>query len=135
MLSLVLLYVAMGQVPQTPAAPLTAEEARTLKITMKALEAPDKRPEQETFNQLSRMGPKGTGKQLGEVSLGIKLSLKLKGVTLELKGGRINGLRSGECSGEGVLSCQGQPLLKRATPAVPLPGRLAFTPRAAPPAG
>lgn len=66
------------------------------------------------------------GQRLGEVALGIQLSLKLKGVTLELKDGRISGLRSGECSGEGVVSFGGQPLLKRKTPGLPLPGRLSF---------
>lgn len=65
-------------------------------------------------------------KRLAELALEIELNLKLKGVALELRGGRIAGVRSGECAGEGVCLLGGQPLMKRDTPAIPLPGRLAF---------
>lgn len=66
------------------------------------------------------------GQRLCEVALEIRLSLNLKGVTLELRRGRIAGLTAGECSGEGVVSFQGAPLLKRKTRAIKLPGKLAF---------
>jgi hypothetical protein len=65
-------------------------------------------------------------KRLAELPLEIELNLVLKGVALELQGGRIAGVRSGECSGQGVCTFAGQTLMKRATPAIPLPGRLTF---------
>jgi hypothetical protein len=42
--------------------------------------------------------------------------------------GRIHALRAGSCLGEGVFGFAGQTLLKRATPAFALPGRLRFAP-------
>lgn len=68
-------------------------------------------------------------KRLAELALEIELNLQLKGVALELRGGRIVALRSGECAGKGVCSMGGQALIERTTPSIPLPGRLAFSGR------
>ena len=69
-------------------------------------------------------------KRLAELALQIELNLHLKGVALELRGGRIVGLRSGHCAGEGVCSLGGKSLIERKTPDIALPGRLAFSDRA-----
>jgi hypothetical protein len=65
-------------------------------------------------------------KRLAQIPLAIELNLLLNGVALELKGGRIAGLRSGECAGQGAVTVGGVALLEQDTPAIPLPGRLAF---------
>ena len=65
-------------------------------------------------------------KRLAELPLEIELTLRLSGVALELRGGRITGLRSGEVAGQGACTLGGVPLIERETPAMPLPGRLAF---------
>jgi len=72
-------------------------------------------------------------KALAQLAFDIALTLELKGVALEIRGGRVHGLKSGDCLGQGALSFAGQTLLQRQTPAFPLPGRLRFAP-AAPPA-
>jgi hypothetical protein len=67
-------------------------------------------------------------KSLARLVFDIALSLELQGVQLEVRGGRIHALKSGACIGEGVFSFAGQTLIKRATPAFALPGRLRFAP-------
>jgi hypothetical protein len=69
------------------------------------------------------------GKSLTRLKFNIALSLQLKGVELEIRQGRIAGLRSGECLGEGIFSVGGQTLIQRETPALPLPGRVTFGPQ------
>ncbi len=65
-------------------------------------------------------------KSLCRLVFEIALSLELRGVELEVRGGRISALTSGSCLGEGVFGLAGQTLIKRATPAFHLPGRLTF---------
>jgi hypothetical protein len=65
-------------------------------------------------------------KRLAQLPLQIELNLVLAGVALELKGGRIAGLSAGECSGQGAVTVGGVSVLEQSTPAIPLPGRLAF---------
>lgn len=67
-----------------------------------------------------------SGKSIGKLVLDIVLALELKSVELEVRDGRIAGLRSGECGGNGVFSFEGQELIKKATPAFGLPGRVMF---------
>jgi hypothetical protein len=66
------------------------------------------------------------GKTLGKLELDISLALNLKGVQLEVRRGRICGLKSGDCEGEGAFSCGGQPLIKKATPPFALAGKVDF---------
>ena len=66
------------------------------------------------------------GKSLARLGFDIGLNLDLRGVQLDIRKGRIHGLTGGEATGEGTFSLAGQPLLQRSTPALALPGRLAF---------
>ncbi len=66
-------------------------------------------------------------KSLGQIAFDITLNLALKGVALEVRQGRIVGLKAGLCVGQGVFSFAGKPLLDRTTPELALPGRVAFT--------
>jgi hypothetical protein len=70
-------------------------------------------------------------KRLARMPLEIELNLLLNGVALELRGGKIAGLRSGECAGEGAVLVGGVPIVEQETPAIHLPGRLAFPKKAA----
>jgi hypothetical protein len=65
-------------------------------------------------------------KSLGRFAFDIALALELRGIELEVRRGRICRLKGGACLGEGVFAFAGQTLIKRATPAFDLPGRLAF---------
>lgn len=66
-------------------------------------------------------------KRLARVPLQIELNLLLNGVALELKGGRLSGVRSGHCSGQGGVTLAGVPIVEQDTPGIHLPGRLGFT--------
>lgn len=65
-------------------------------------------------------------KRLAELPLEIQLDLQLKGLALELKGGKVTGVRSGEISGHGACTIGGVALVEKETPPMALPGRLAF---------
>jgi hypothetical protein len=67
-----------------------------------------------------------SGKSLQKLVFDITLALELKGVQIQVREGRIVGVGSGACQGQGVFALAGQEIIKRATPAFPLPGRLAF---------
>lgn len=66
------------------------------------------------------------GKSVSRLVLDIVLALELKSVELEVRDGRIAGLRSGQCGGNGVFAFEGQDLIKKATPSFGLPGKVAF---------
>lgn len=66
------------------------------------------------------------GRKIARLAFDIGLTLDLRGVQLDIRQGRIHGLTGGEARGEGTFSFGGQPLLQRTTPALALPGRLAF---------
>ncbi|HEX6860512.1 MAG TPA: hypothetical protein VF138_09995 [Caulobacteraceae bacterium] len=68
-------------------------------------------------------------KRLAGFALRLDLQLTLRGVALEVRGGKLIAVRSGECAGAGSVSLAGETLLERQTPAIPLPGRLAFAAR------
>lgn len=68
------------------------------------------------------------GRQLTRLTFDIVLTLALRGVQLDVRQGGLHGLTAGECQGEGTFSLGGQTLIKRSTPALALPGRLASTP-------
>lgn len=66
------------------------------------------------------------GKPLTRLTFDIALTLDLRGVQLDVRNGGIHGLTAGEAQGEGTFALGGQTLLKKATPALALPGRLEF---------
>ena len=65
---------------------------------------------------------------LGRLQFEISLNLQLRGVVLEIRQGRVAGVRSGHCQGEGVFSFGGEPILKHASKELKLGGRLMFGP-------
>ena len=65
---------------------------------------------------------------LGQIKFDITLSLLLKGVLLEIREGRIDGLKAGICGGDGILAFAGKPLLRHTTAELALPGKLSFSP-------
>ena len=54
----------------------------------------------------------------------ITLALKLEGVVLKVRGGKIREISAGRCHGKGTLECAGVPLVERETERFELPGRL-----------
>jgi len=70
-------------------------------------------------------------KRLARLPLQIELNLLLNGVAVELRGGRIAGLRTGHCAGQGAVTVAGVPIVEQETPPIHLPGRLAFPKKAA----
>ncbi len=67
-------------------------------------------------------------KCLAQISFDLLLNLALKGVMLEIRQGRIVGLKAGSCLGEGVCAFASRPLIQHKLPEFSLPGKLAFTP-------
>lgn len=65
-------------------------------------------------------------KAVTKLEFAIVLALDLRGVQLDVRGGKIHGLAAGECEGQGTFSLAGQTLLRRSTPPLKLPGRLVF---------
>lgn len=65
------------------------------------------------------------GKTLGSLPLQIALSLIVSGARVELRGGRVAGLGSGDCTVEGEVSLAGQSL-KKIRKRFALPGAVAF---------
>jgi hypothetical protein len=48
------------------------------------------------------------GKKMAQVAFDIALALQLKGIELEVRHGRLHGLRAGACQGEGTFSFAGK---------------------------
>lgn len=65
-------------------------------------------------------------KSIGRLEFGIALTLNLKGVELDLREGRIAGLKAGYCKGQGVFSVKDQELIKKDTKAFALPLTMRF---------
>lgn len=65
-------------------------------------------------------------KRLAQIPVVIELNLLLNGVALELKGGKLAGLRSGHCAGAGAVSVGGVSIIEQETPGIHLPGRIGF---------
>ena len=61
---------------------------------------------------------------LSRLELTITLSLKLEGILLKVRGGRIREICSGRCLGKGTLECAGVAILEKETPRFELPGRI-----------
>ncbi len=67
----------------------------------------------------------------GEVAVGsleftITLALKLEGVVLKVRGGKIRELSAGRCRGKDTLECAGVALLQKETDPFDLPGRISL---------
>lgn len=65
------------------------------------------------------------GKTLGSLPLQIALTLTVSGAQVELRGGRVTGLGSGDCAAEGEVSLAGQSL-KKIKKRFNLPGAVGF---------
>jgi hypothetical protein len=61
---------------------------------------------------------------VGEIKFEITLFIKVEGIILEIKGGRIMKVHTGSCKGGGSLKCEGQLLLKKETSPFELPGTI-----------
>jgi hypothetical protein len=61
---------------------------------------------------------------IGRLRFELQLSLRLKGVTLMVRGGRILAIKAGSCAGDASLNCGGATIAERHTPEFALPGRV-----------
>jgi hypothetical protein len=61
---------------------------------------------------------------LGRLEFTITLALKLEGIVLKVRGGKIREICSGRCRGKGTLECAGVALLEKETEHFELPGRI-----------
>jgi hypothetical protein len=68
------------------------------------------------------------GRTIGTLPLEISLKLIVRGAEVEVRGGRMVGLRGGECTGEGAALLGGQPL-KTVRKTFPMPGAIGFATR------
>jgi methylglyoxal synthase len=66
------------------------------------------------------------GAKISSLPFNVVLAMDLRGVELEVRGGRIVATRSGVMVGEGSILFSGAPILKAQTPSLPLPGKLKF---------
>jgi hypothetical protein len=70
----------------------------------------------------------GGGQTLCRLDFELVLTLALKGVTLDVRGGRIAAAGSGHAVAEATLKFLGQPMAKKTSKSFSLAGRLAFQP-------
>ena len=63
---------------------------------------------------------------MGTLEFTITLALKLEGVVLKVRGGKIREIAAGRCRGKGSLECAGVALLEKETDSVELPGRVSL---------
>ena len=63
---------------------------------------------------------------VGSLEFTITLALKLEGVVLKVRGGKIREISAGRCRGKGTLECAGVALLQKETDAYDLPGRVSL---------
>jgi hypothetical protein len=61
---------------------------------------------------------------VGTLEFTVTLALKLEGVVLKVRGGKIREICAGRCRGKGTLACAGVPLLEKETERFELPGRI-----------
>ncbi len=66
------------------------------------------------------------GKVLTAMEMGLDLTLDLIGVALEVKGGKLHGVKAGHCQGIGLITAFNTPLLKHDGRTLPLAGRVNF---------
>ena len=63
---------------------------------------------------------------MGSLEFTITLALKLEGVVLKVRGGKIREISAGRCRGKGTLECAGVALLQKETDPYELPGRVSL---------
>ncbi len=63
---------------------------------------------------------------VGSLEFTITLALKLEGVVLKVRGGKIREISAGRCRGKGSLECAGVALLQKETDPFDLPGRISL---------
>ncbi|MGF1611796.1 MAG: hypothetical protein ACFCUQ_20510 [Kiloniellales bacterium] len=61
---------------------------------------------------------------IGRLRFELQLSLRLKGVVLMVRGGRILAIKAGSCAGDARLQCSGATIAQRHTPEFELPFRV-----------
>lgn len=66
------------------------------------------------------------GKSVARMEMGVDLVLDLIGVALEIRGGKIVGVKAGHCQGVGMMTLLDQPVLKHDGKSHALAGRLTF---------
>lgn len=66
------------------------------------------------------------GAKISTLPFNVVFAMDLKGVELEVRGGKIVATRSGVMVGEASILFSGSPILKAQTPSMPLPGKLKF---------
>lgn len=66
------------------------------------------------------------GKSVARLEVGMDLVLDLIGVALEIRGGKIVGVKAGHCQGVGLMTLLDQPVLKHDGKSHALAGRLTF---------
>lgn len=66
------------------------------------------------------------GAKVATITFGVDLELQFESATLTIQGGKIMEVKAGTCVGKGVLKCEGEVLIERASAEIRLPGRLTF---------
>ena len=64
------------------------------------------------------------GTKKGQIDFALEIEIALKGMTLEIRDGRIRKIRTGECKARGTFSCEGLKLVERESRALKLPGTI-----------
>ena len=66
------------------------------------------------------------GKALWAMEMGLDLTMDLIGIALEVKGGKLHGVKAGHCQGIGLFTAFNTPLMKHDGRTLPLAGRVSF---------
>ena len=64
------------------------------------------------------------GAKKGQVDFEAVVEIAVKGMTLEIRDGRIRKIRTGACTAKGSFSCEGLRLVERESKPLPLPGTI-----------
>jgi hypothetical protein len=64
------------------------------------------------------------GKKVGTVHFAVKIEIAIKGMTLEIRNGRIKRIRAGDCKAKGSFFCEGFLLAERESEPLDLPGTI-----------
>jgi|WetSurMetagenome_2_1015567.scaffolds.fasta_scaffold64830_2 hypothetical protein len=63
-------------------------------------------------------------KTSGRIDFAVSVSLSLKGFIAKIQGGKIMGIKTGECKCKGSVTCEGLMLLERETASFEMPGSI-----------
>jgi hypothetical protein len=64
------------------------------------------------------------GAKKGQIDFAVEVEIALKGMTLEIRDGRIRKIRTGDCKAKGTFSCEGLTLVERESKPLQLPGTI-----------